>query len=142
MEILAIKLGDYLLQQSWQIAVLIGIVAVINRTLRHRSAHIRYLLWLLVLAKCLVPAVFNVPVAVFPSETVVHAVTDASGALTAEVNHNQAVSPGQAETSAVNPTLPLADRLLILMRRHWSRFYRNQRMRWSSSISGFSKWKM
>ncbi len=70
METLAVKLSDYLLQQSWQIADLIGIGTLINKTLRHRSAHIRYLLWLPVLAKCLVPPVFNMSVAVLPSESI------------------------------------------------------------------------
>ena len=57
----------YLLAQSWQIALLVVMVALLSWLLRHRSAHIRYLLWLVVLAKCLVPPVVDVPVAVLPA---------------------------------------------------------------------------
>ena len=48
------QITDYLLTQSWQIAVLVVIVAAVNLLLRNRSAHVRYLLWLIVLVKCLV----------------------------------------------------------------------------------------
>jgi len=65
----------YLLAQSWQIALLAAIVALISFTLRNRSAHIRYLLWLIVLAKCLVPPVYSVPVAVLPERSFVEPVT-------------------------------------------------------------------
>jgi ankyrin repeat protein/beta-lactamase regulating signal transducer with metallopeptidase domain len=56
----------YLLAQSWQIAILAVLVGVISLALRHRSAHVRYLLWLIVLAKCLVPPIYSVPLAVLP----------------------------------------------------------------------------
>ncbi len=59
----------YLFAQSWQIALLAGIVGLISLTLRNRSAHIRYLLWLIVLAKCLVPPVYSVPVEVLPDRS-------------------------------------------------------------------------
>jgi ankyrin repeat protein/beta-lactamase regulating signal transducer with metallopeptidase domain len=56
----------YLAAQSWQIAVLTAAVAAITFALRHRSAHVRYLLWLIVLAKCLVPPLYVVPLRVLP----------------------------------------------------------------------------
>src|SRR5512146_1980303 len=56
----------YLVAQSWQIAVLTAVVATIAFALRRRSAHIRYLLWLLVVAKCLVPPLHVVPVRILP----------------------------------------------------------------------------
>jgi ankyrin repeat protein/beta-lactamase regulating signal transducer with metallopeptidase domain len=56
----------YLFAQSWQITVLTAAVAVVTFALRYRSAHIRYLLWLLVLAKCLVPPLHAVPLRVLP----------------------------------------------------------------------------
>ena len=59
------QITDYLLTQSWQIAVLVIIVAAVNLLLRNRSAHVRYLLWLIVLTKCLVPPLLSVPLAVF-----------------------------------------------------------------------------
>jgi len=56
----------YLFAQSWQIALLAVVVGVICFAFRNRSAHIRYLLWLIVLAKCLVPPIYSVSVAVLP----------------------------------------------------------------------------
>lgn len=57
---------SYLLAQSWQIGVLAAIVGLISLALGNRSAHLRYLLWLIVLAKCLVPPLLTVPLAVLP----------------------------------------------------------------------------
>jgi ankyrin repeat protein len=55
-----------LVAQSWQIALLTVAVAGITFALRNRSAHVRYLLWLIVLAKCLVPPLHPVPLRVLP----------------------------------------------------------------------------
>ncbi len=66
METYLSQITNDLLTQSWQIAVLVVIVAIVNLLLSNRSAHIRYLLWLIVLAKCLVPPLLTVPVAVLP----------------------------------------------------------------------------
>ncbi|MHC4476351.1 MAG: HEAT repeat domain-containing protein, partial [Planctomycetota bacterium] len=65
---------DYLLRQSWQIALLVVIVAALSLTLRNRSAHVRYLLWLIVLAKCIVPPLYKVPLAVLPEAEQVQSV--------------------------------------------------------------------
>ncbi len=59
----------HLLAQSWQIALLAGIVGLISWALRNRSAHLRYLLWLIVLAKCLVPPFLTVPLAILPERS-------------------------------------------------------------------------
>ena len=61
-------ISDYILTQSWQIALLTLVVAIAIFTLRNKTAHVRYLLWLIVLAKCLVPPFLTVPVAVLPQE--------------------------------------------------------------------------
>ncbi|NVM23982.1 MAG: trypsin-like peptidase domain-containing protein, partial [Desulfobacterales bacterium] len=58
----------YLVMQSWQIAVLTIAVALAAFALKSRSAHIRYFLWLIVLAKCLVPPFYMVPLGVLPRE--------------------------------------------------------------------------
>ncbi|UCE48728.1 MAG: ankyrin repeat domain-containing protein [Phycisphaerales bacterium] len=62
------QITNYLLMQSWQIAILVVVIAAVTLTLKNRSAHVRYLLWLIVLAKCLVPPLLTVPVAVLPQE--------------------------------------------------------------------------
>jgi len=74
METYLIQITDYLLRQSWQIAVLVLVVAAATFVLRNKSAHVRYLLWLIVLAKCLVPPLLEVPVAVLPERQPVAAV--------------------------------------------------------------------
>ena len=60
------EIVNYLLGQSWQIGAVFIVVAVGCWLLRKSSAHWRYLLWLIVLVKCLVPPILNVPVAVLP----------------------------------------------------------------------------
>ena len=68
MEIYLTRITDYLLTQSWQIALLVVVIAAVNLVLRNKSAHVRYLLWLIVLAKCLVPPLLTVPLAILPQE--------------------------------------------------------------------------
>ncbi|MEJ2703756.1 MAG: ankyrin repeat domain-containing protein [Sedimentisphaerales bacterium] len=62
----SIQITNYLKTQSLQIAVLVVVIAVITFVLKNRSAHVRYLLWLIVLAKCLVPPFLTVPLALLP----------------------------------------------------------------------------
>ena len=62
------QITDYLLTQSWQIAILVAAVATVNLALKNKSAHARYLLWLIVLAKCLVPPLLAIPLPVLPPE--------------------------------------------------------------------------
>ena len=68
MEVFVTKVADYLVSQSWQVIVLFVLVAATCWALRKCSAHWRYLLWLIVLAKCLVPGMISVPLAVLPHE--------------------------------------------------------------------------
>ncbi|MBW7988444.1 MAG: M48 family metalloprotease [Planctomycetes bacterium] len=62
------QITNYLLMQSWQITILVVVIAAVNMALKNRSAHVRYLLWLIVLAKCLAPPLLTVPVAILPQE--------------------------------------------------------------------------
>lgn len=66
MESLLTTVADYLVRQSWQILAVFALVAAVCWTLRKASAHWRYWLWLVVLAKCLVPGLISVPLAVLP----------------------------------------------------------------------------
>jgi hypothetical protein len=70
MEPLLTQITHYLFRQSWHIALLIAAVAAVSYLARNRSAHVRYLLWLIVLAKCLVPPLYTVPLAVLPQRPV------------------------------------------------------------------------
>jgi len=67
----SIQITGYLLTQSWQIAVFVVVVAAVVLALRNRSAHVRYLLWLIVLAKCLVPPLLTIPLPVLPEQRAV-----------------------------------------------------------------------
>jgi bla regulator protein BlaR1 len=69
MESWLIQISNYLFTHSWQIAVLTITVALASILLRNRSAHVRYLLWLIVLAKILVPPLYSIPVAVLPQQS-------------------------------------------------------------------------
>jgi ankyrin repeat protein/beta-lactamase regulating signal transducer with metallopeptidase domain len=68
MQIYFEQITKYLFTQSWQIAILVVAIAAISFVLKNKSAHVRYLLWLIVLAKCLVPPLFAVPLAILPPE--------------------------------------------------------------------------
>ena len=60
---------EYLLQQSWQIALVFVLVAVGCRLLKNATAHWRYLLWCVVLAKCLMPPMVTLSLDVLPHQT-------------------------------------------------------------------------
>lgn len=66
MEHVLTETANFLLRQSWQIPVVFALVATACWALGKASAHWRYLLWLVVLAKCLVPPLVIVPLAVLP----------------------------------------------------------------------------
>ncbi|MBI1176535.1 hypothetical protein GC207_03765 [bacterium] len=61
MNAVAGHLWTYLVAQSGHLILIFGIVWVLCRLLRKASAHWRYLLWLLVLAKCFLPPMVSVP---------------------------------------------------------------------------------
>ena len=62
--------SGYLIGQSVQIAFLFGIVWAVCFLLKNRSAHLRYLLWLLVIGKCIFPSVMKVSLAVLPEKEI------------------------------------------------------------------------
>ncbi len=66
MDVYLTELVRFLGSQSWQIAILTLVVALATWALRHKTAHVRYLLWLIVLAKCLVPPFVAVPLKILP----------------------------------------------------------------------------
>ena len=61
--------ADYLVRQSWQLPIVFGLVLAGSWGLRKASAHWRYLLWLVVIAKCLTPPMLSLPLAVLPQHT-------------------------------------------------------------------------
>jgi len=85
----------YLAAQSWQIALLTLALAIAAFVLRRRSAHVRYLLWLIVVVKCLVPPLHAVPLKVRPT-------TPFGSVISSLLSHVQRTSEPPA---AVVPTL-------------------------------------
>ena len=78
MELMLSNMMNYLFTQSAHLAGLFMIVALLVWLLRNKSAHVRYLLWLLILAKCLLPPLMTIPLAVLPEKsesTVVEPIT-------------------------------------------------------------------
>lgn len=59
--------ADFLVQQSLQLCILFAIVFAATRCLRSACAHWRYLLWLVVIAKCLTPPLVDLPLPVLRS---------------------------------------------------------------------------
>jgi prepilin-type processing-associated H-X9-DG protein len=105
MDKMLVAIADYLWSQSWQIAVLVAAVAVISRAMHSRSAHARYLLWLLVVAKCLVPPMFAVAVPILPQDkqtafdVLLERSAGASGTLAASATPETIVTQLPAEPS-------------------------------------------
>ena len=66
METMLTQVTNYLLAQSWQIAILAMAITAASLMVKNKSAHVRYLLWLIVLAKCLVPPLFSIPLPIMP----------------------------------------------------------------------------
>lgn len=60
----------FLASQSLHLAILFCLIWVMAVFFRRRSAHLRYLLWLVILLKCLVPSMVSIPMAVLPENTV------------------------------------------------------------------------
>jgi len=60
------RITDYLLAQSWQIVILVLVIETVSLALKNKSAHVRYLLWLIVIAKCLTPPLMTMPLAILP----------------------------------------------------------------------------
>ena len=132
MNIYLTQLGEFLLAQSWQLALLIFIVALATLLLRNKSAHVRYILWLIVLAKCLVPPLYSIPLHVLPStapnwelsETPFH---ERSGPLTAKPirgsSNSTVLKPSQAIIPEADPPVAEQTTLVNLHALTWTEIY-------------------
>jgi len=102
------QIVDYMLTQSWQIAVLTVAVAVAAFALKNRSAHIRYLLWLIVLAKCLVPLLLTIPLAILPQQALTEPIPvfppTGIPAIDYEVTDMAVVKPLELPSASAEPT--------------------------------------
>jgi prepilin-type processing-associated H-X9-DG protein len=70
MQSLLHNITTYLLTQSTHILLLFIALALICLALKNKTAHLRYLLWLLLIAKCLLPSTVTVPLAVLPEKQI------------------------------------------------------------------------
>ena len=94
------SITNYLWTQSWQMVILAVIVAMLSILLRNKSAHIRYLLWLTLLAKCLVPPLLTVPLAILPQEQIAQPIIETAAKI-------PFVFVDSAETTIAEPVVPL-----------------------------------
>ncbi|MHC4619502.1 MAG: M56 family metallopeptidase [Planctomycetota bacterium] len=127
MENVVTQITNYLSGQSWQIAALAAVIGVVSFAARHKSAHIRYLLWLIVLAKCLVPPLCTIPLAILPQQRVgepnISAAVEAPAVTVDLVDVRRAefhVSPPAAPLAPAAPTI--AERLAEVTWRQWLGF--------------------
>jgi ankyrin repeat protein/beta-lactamase regulating signal transducer with metallopeptidase domain len=95
------QVTDYLLAQSWQIAVLVLVVTAVNYALRHKSAHIRYLLWLIVLAKCFIPPFYDIPLAILPAQDISET-AKISSSIETEISEPDVMDTMMSETSGLS----------------------------------------
>ena len=58
-------------------------IAAVSLLLKNKSAHIRYLLWLILLAKCLVPPLLTIPLAILPQEQIVQPIIETAAKIPA-----------------------------------------------------------
>ena len=115
---LADRLREYLMQQSWQIALLILLVALLNQALRNKSAHLRSMLWLIVLAKCLVPPMFSLPLAVLPTKAVEQWVVQTSESSFSILAHEVHAKPPAETSPSIASSLMRVERLQRYVQRH------------------------
>jgi len=123
MEALATQITDYLWSQSRQIAVLTVVIGVFSFLLRNKSAHVRYLLWLVVVGKCLVPPLVTIPLAVLPEATVVEAVDVIAAGNRAAVFDGVPAARVHVETGAPAPVVEgpsIVERLGRVSAREWA----------------------
>lgn len=115
METMLIQITNYLLARSWQIAVLVIVIAALSLLMKNKSAHIRYLLWLIVLAKCLLPPLFTIPLPILLQEKQLEPVPASKARIPVleyevvnEVESEYVVSP--SASMAVPPEPPIIER--------------------------------
>ncbi len=59
---------EFLTSQSLHLVVLFVVIGLLTLLVRKQSAHLRYLLWLVMLVKCLVPPLWTIPMAILPQQ--------------------------------------------------------------------------
>ncbi len=124
MESYLTQITNYLLTQSWQIAILVVLIAAVNLALKNRSAHVRYLLWLIVLAKCLVPPLVTIPLAILPQDKMPEPTLISSGEMPAvNVEMKDTVTSKPIALPSLQVTSPtIMERLARVTSKQWLGF--------------------
>ncbi|MCP4452960.1 MAG: hypothetical protein GY809_15975, partial [Planctomycetes bacterium] len=76
MNAISAEIYGFLVGQSTHLAVLFFVIWGLVSLCHGKSAHLRYLLWAVILVKCLLPPVFTIPVAVLPGPVVTSPVVE------------------------------------------------------------------
>lgn len=131
------ELSTLLVRQSWQIAFVALVVALVVRLVRRRHPHLAYALWCLVLLKALTPPVWNSPVSLCgwvetswpaPAETAVEAPRPAPmsehEADEASLSFARRPGPGSAQAPPVDSEVlqpsPVAESTTAVADRLWN----------------------
>ena len=96
--------------QFWQVTLVVLVVAVVVRLFCRRRPHLAYLLWLLVIVKCLTPPIFASPTGLFSWATVraiPSSASSVSSSPSSESDHGPPVPLPPPQRVGVVPETPL-----------------------------------
>ncbi len=122
MEQLLTAITDYLINQSLQLSMLFAILICACWILRNASAHVRYLLWGVFLAKCLIPPLYGIVLPVLPEQAVAAApiVSDQPEAAATPSYMLRETTPLPSESlSHAAPALAVETKRINLTAREW-----------------------
>lgn len=95
------RLVELAWNQLWQVTLVALVVAVLVKTFGKRRPHLAYLLWLLVIAKCLTPPIWSSPTGVFS-----WARLETRGSVATVSKHDAIPTPPRSESPA-NQAVPV-----------------------------------
>jgi beta-lactamase regulating signal transducer with metallopeptidase domain len=114
------QITDYLLTQSWHVAMLALVIGAVSVLLRNRSAHIRYLLWVIILGKCLVPPLLTMPLAILPQEQMTEPV--AAGKISFEAEDAAVIVELDLGPADIAAEVSIIQRLRVVSLHQWLAF--------------------
>ncbi len=102
---------SFVTAQTWQVAVLWGIVWLVVRYATREHSHVSHMLWTLVLIKCLTPPIWSSPVGLFSRwspTTVLSPLSDASQLSKEQSSSRLTTSAISIGSDEVLPETPIA----------------------------------
>lgn len=100
------SIAEFIVQQTWQLTIVFGLVLAACWLLRSASAHWRYLLWLIVVVKCLMPPLVKLSLPVLPSKPTAVLVGSSMNATLPQTVAVTGGSKGKGESSEIATDSP------------------------------------